>query len=105
MILPFGKGGWGLYNHKEPSVTGSRGDSRGLVTGGQRRGEKMDEEKVQALLDLLLLPVADRPDLKNYDASFDRLELVGRLARIMGAGEELGEALRRKVSIATARDG
>ena len=55
----------------------------------------MNEEKVQALLDLLLLPVQDRPDLENFDAGFDRFCLAGDFARLMEAEAELQEAIRR----------
>lgn len=62
----------------------------------------MDERKVEALLRLLLLPVADRPDLANYDASFDRLELVGEFATLLDAPAELTEAFHRKIAVQRA---
>ena len=55
----------------------------------------MREEIVEALLRLRLLPVKDRPDLEEYDASFEQLQLMGLFAHLLGAKEELGEALRR----------
>ena len=54
----------------------------------------MREKVIQALLDLRMLPVNPGPDFGN---DFDRLQLMGRFARLLDAEEELGEALLRFV--------
>ena len=62
------------------------------------------EERIALLLRLVFLPVQDRPDLGEFDASFEKLRLAGEFGRLLLSEDDFAEFLRRKASISQGEE-